>query len=55
METHPFIASVKHVLRRRGVPINPDLRAPMRALTEAEGAALDSVLDELDPPVTLAS
>jgi dihydrodipicolinate synthase/N-acetylneuraminate lyase len=49
METHPFIASIKHVLRRRGVPINPDLRAPLRALTEAEGAALDSVLGELDP------
>lgn len=53
MEAHPFIASVKHVLRRRGVPINPDLRAPMRALSEAEGAALDSVLDELDPPLPL--
>jgi len=55
MEMHPFIASVKHVLRRRGVPINPDLRAPMRALTEGEGAALDSVLGELDPAVPLAS
>lgn len=53
METHPFIASLKHVLRRRGVPINPDLRAPMRSLTEGEAAALDSVLDELDPPVPL--
>jgi dihydrodipicolinate synthase/N-acetylneuraminate lyase len=53
METHPFIASVKHVLRRRGVPINSDLRAPMRALTEPEGAALDSVLGELDPAVSL--
>lgn len=53
METHPFIASVKHVLRRRGVPINPDLRAPLRALTEAECAALDSVLGELDPAVPL--
>jgi dihydrodipicolinate synthase/N-acetylneuraminate lyase len=53
MEAQPFIAAVKHVLRRRGVPINPDLRAPMRALSEAEGAALDSVLGELDPPVPL--
>ena len=53
MELPPFIASVKHVLRRRGVPINPDLRAPMRGLTGAEGAALDSVLEELDPPVPL--
>ena len=53
MEAHPFIASVKHVLRRRGVPINPDLRAPLRALNEGEAAALDSVLGELDPPVPL--
>jgi dihydrodipicolinate synthase/N-acetylneuraminate lyase len=52
MEAHPFIAAVKHVLRRRGVPIKPDLRPPLRSLTEAEAAALDSVLDELDPPLT---
>lgn len=53
MEVHPFIASVKHVLRRRGVPISPELRAPLRGLTEPEAAALDSVLAELDPPVPL--
>jgi dihydrodipicolinate synthase/N-acetylneuraminate lyase len=53
MEAHPFIASVKHVLRRRGVPINPDLRAPLRRLTDAEGAALDAALCKLDPPVPL--
>lgn len=53
MEQHPFIASVKHVLARRGVPINPDMRAPMRSLSEAEIAALDSVLAELDPAVSL--
>ena len=54
MEQHPFIASVKHVLARRGVPINPDMRAPMRRLSEAEVAALDSVLFELDPAISLA-
>jgi dihydrodipicolinate synthase/N-acetylneuraminate lyase len=53
MEQHPFIASVKHVLGRRGVPVRPDMRAPMRSLTEPEAAALDSVLAELDPPVPL--
>ena len=53
MEANPFIASVKHVLRRRGVPINPDLRAPLRALTEAQGAALDAALRLLDPAVPL--
>ena len=53
MEQHPFIASVKHVLARRGVPINPALRAPLRGLSEAESAALDSVLGELAPAVSL--
>jgi dihydrodipicolinate synthase/N-acetylneuraminate lyase len=53
METNPFIASVKHVLRRRGVPINPDLRAPLRALTDTEGAALDAAFGLLDPAVAL--
>jgi dihydrodipicolinate synthase/N-acetylneuraminate lyase len=53
METKPFIASVKHVLRRRGVPINLDMRPPLRALTDAEGAALDAALAELDPAVPL--
>ena len=53
METSPFIASVKHVLRRRGLPLNPDLRAPLRALTAAEGAALEAALGALDPPAPL--
>jgi hypothetical protein len=35
------------------VPINPDLRAPLRGLTEQEGAALDSVLAELEPALPL--
>ena len=47
MEAQPFIASVKHVLAARGVPVRPDMRAPMRALTAEEGTALDSALDEL--------
>lgn len=53
MEAQPFIASVKHVLRRRGIPINPDLRAPMRRLTDREATALESALAELDSPVAL--
>ncbi|MEP6807747.1 MAG: dihydrodipicolinate synthase family protein, partial [Chloroflexota bacterium] len=53
MEAHPFIAAVKHVLGRRGIPIRPDMRAPLRPLTEPEAAALDSVLAELDSGVAL--
>ena len=48
MEAQPFIASVKHALARRGVPIRPDMRAPMRPLTAAETAALDGALDRLE-------
>jgi dihydrodipicolinate synthase/N-acetylneuraminate lyase len=51
MEAQPFIASVKHVLAARGVPIGPDMRAPLRALTGEEAAALDSALAALTPPV----
>ena len=49
MEAQPFIASVKHVLRRRGVPIGPDLRSPMRGLTTVEAVALDASLAALEP------
>ena len=44
MEAQPFIASAKHVLARRGVPVRPDMRAPMRPLTPAEASALDERL-----------
>ena len=44
MEAQPFIASTKHVLARRGVPVRPDMRAPMRPLTPAEASALDDWL-----------
>ena len=37
-----FIAAAKHVLGGRDVPVRPDMRAPLRALTEAEGTDLDS-------------
>jgi dihydrodipicolinate synthase/N-acetylneuraminate lyase len=47
MEAQPFIASAKHVLARRGVPVAPDMRAPMRPLTEAEASVLDGRLVEL--------
>ncbi|MEX1072261.1 MAG: dihydrodipicolinate synthase family protein [Chloroflexota bacterium] len=53
MEAQPFIAAVKHVLARRGVPINPDLRAPMRSLTPVEAAALDLALARLDSPISV--
>lgn len=48
MEAQPFIASVKHVLSRRGVPVKPDMRAPLRPLTAEEGSSLDAALAGLD-------
>jgi dihydrodipicolinate synthase/N-acetylneuraminate lyase len=41
LEQFPFHAAAKHVLRRRGVPIREDVRAPLRELTEDEREALD--------------
>jgi dihydrodipicolinate synthase/N-acetylneuraminate lyase len=54
MEAQPFIASVKHVLRRRGVPLNPDLRPPMRQLTDGEADALDASLNAVEPAIAVA-
>jgi dihydrodipicolinate synthase/N-acetylneuraminate lyase len=40
LERFPFHAAAKTVLGRRGVPIAPDVRAPLRGLDEAELAEL---------------
>ncbi len=53
MEVQPFIASVKHVLARRGVPINADMRAPMRGLTDGEASRLDAALAALEMAATV--
>jgi dihydrodipicolinate synthase/N-acetylneuraminate lyase len=44
LEAQPFIAAVKHVLARRGVPVRPDMRPPMRPLSPDEAAALEERL-----------
>jgi len=36
LETFPFHAAAKAVLGRRGVPVGPDVRAPLRRLTDDE-------------------
>ena len=40
LERFPFHASAKAVVARRGVPLRPDVRAPLRQLTTAELAEL---------------
>lgn len=45
LERFPRHAAFKHVLGRRGVPVRPDVRAPLRALTEVEARELDRWLE----------
>ena len=54
MEAQPFIAAIKHVLGRRGVPVEPAMRPPMRRLTEAETTVLDAALAALEPAPAVA-
>jgi dihydrodipicolinate synthase/N-acetylneuraminate lyase len=49
MERFPFQSALKTVLARRGVPINPDVRRPLRALTEEERAELEAWLESSSP------
>jgi dihydrodipicolinate synthase/N-acetylneuraminate lyase len=44
IEGFPRHAALKHVVRRRGVPLQPDVRAPLRRLTPAEEQELDALL-----------
>jgi dihydrodipicolinate synthase/N-acetylneuraminate lyase len=44
IERFPRHAALKHVLRARGVTINPDVRRPLRGLTEGERQQLDELL-----------
>ncbi len=44
VERFPRQAALKRVVASRGVPINPDVRAPLRDLTEAEAIELDAWL-----------
>jgi dihydrodipicolinate synthase/N-acetylneuraminate lyase len=47
IEAFPRHAALKRVVRRRGVPIRPDVRGPLRDLDAEEVGRLDAVLDEL--------
>jgi 4-hydroxy-tetrahydrodipicolinate synthase len=41
-----FIAAAKHVLGRRGLPVRPDVRRPLRPLTAEEAHALDAAVEQ---------
>jgi dihydrodipicolinate synthase/N-acetylneuraminate lyase len=44
IERFPRHAALKHVVRRRGVPIQEEVRAPLRALSPEEARELDAAL-----------
>jgi dihydrodipicolinate synthase/N-acetylneuraminate lyase len=46
LQRFPFVAALKVVLGRRGVPVRPDVRAPLRELTDAERAELGNPVGE---------
>jgi dihydrodipicolinate synthase/N-acetylneuraminate lyase len=47
MEGQPFVPAVKHVLGRRGLPVRPDVRAPLQPLDPGRAAALDAALEAI--------
>jgi dihydrodipicolinate synthase/N-acetylneuraminate lyase len=49
MERFPFPSALKTVLARRGVPINPDVRRPLRVLTDGERTELETWLESSLP------
>jgi dihydrodipicolinate synthase/N-acetylneuraminate lyase len=51
VQRFPFQAALKHLLVRRGVPMEDHCRMPLRGLSPTEKAQLDSLADELLPVV----
>jgi dihydrodipicolinate synthase/N-acetylneuraminate lyase len=49
MERFPFQSGLKTVLARRGVPINPEVRRPLRMLNAHERAELEAWLESSLP------
>jgi dihydrodipicolinate synthase/N-acetylneuraminate lyase len=47
MEAQPFVPAVKHVLGHRGVPVGPDVRAPLQPLDAAQAETLGAALGEV--------
>lgn len=49
VERFPFHAAAKVILARRGVPVGPDVRRPLRLLTDVERAELERWLESSSP------
>jgi dihydrodipicolinate synthase/N-acetylneuraminate lyase len=53
LERFPFQAAAKFVVARRGVPLGPDVRRPLRTLTDAEQKELERWLESSSPVAAL--
>ena len=53
LERFPLQAAAKVVLAKRGVPIGPAVRRPLRTLTDEERVELDACLESLSPAAAL--
>lgn len=49
VQRFPFQSALKTVLERRGVPVRPDVRRPLRTLTEEETSDLEIWLESSSP------
>jgi dihydrodipicolinate synthase/N-acetylneuraminate lyase len=49
VQRFPFQSALKTVLARRGVPIGPEVRRPLRTLTDGEAAELETWLESSSP------
>ncbi len=49
VQRYPFQAALKLVVARRGVPVGPDVRRPLRMLTDGEKGELDAWLESSLP------
>jgi dihydrodipicolinate synthase/N-acetylneuraminate lyase len=49
VQRYPFQAALKTVVARRGVPMRPDVRRPLRGLTEVEQTELEAWLESSLP------
>jgi dihydrodipicolinate synthase/N-acetylneuraminate lyase len=53
VQRFPFQSALKTILARRGVPIRPDVRRPLRALTTVEVEELEAWLESSSPAPVL--
>jgi len=53
LERFPFHAAAKFVVARRGVPLGPDVRRPLRTLTDPEQKELERWLESSSPVAAL--